>query len=431
MMMKKSLFSKLGGVQKGANVAGRLAKTARVASSSLFKIAKGVPPDAHLLKDSFEKMGVTYIKLGQFIASSPSVFPKEYVSAFADCLDQTTPIDFELVKQVLTDELGNLSAFASIDPIPLASASIAQVHKAVLQDGRQVALKVQKPNVKTVIDTDLSVLYATFWALEKALPSLKMASLSPMIDEIKKRMADETDFIAESHNLLEFEAFLKNTNNTHITAPDVIDALTSKKVLTMSLLTGVSLVDESLIYKINHGANPATIMGWVLDTWFLQLMTTGKFHADLHAGNLMYLTDGRVGFLDFGLVGQIDPKSLHACFSLVQGLQSQNYQLMAEAMVDIGMTKPDIDIKNQLACDLKNLLTAHTDSTSESLNAFMAQMAHIGKKHGIHFPKDFALLTKQLLYFDRFMMILAPDMDMFGERINKTDPLSSTPLIKH
>lgn len=424
----------MGGVQKGvhigANVAGRLAKTVSVASSSLFKIAKGTPPDAHLLKESFEKMGVTYIKLGQFIASSPSVFPKEYVNAFADCLDQTTPIDFELVKQVLIDELGDLSAFTSIDPVPLASASIAQVHKAVLKDGRQVALKVQKPNVKTVIDTDLSVLYATFWALEKALPSLKMASLSQMIDEIKQRMADETDFIAESHNLLEFKAFLRDTNNAHITAPDVIDSLTTKKVLTMSLFSGVSLVDNSLLYKLNSNANPAMIMGWVLDTWFLQLMTTGKFHADLHAGNLMYLTDGRVGFLDFGLIGQIDPKSLHACFTLVQGLQSQNYQMMAGAMMDIGMTKPDATIKNQLADDLKKLLTAPTDGTSESLNAFMAQMAYIGKEHGIHFPKDFALLIKQLLYFDRFMMILAPDMDMFGERINKTDRLSTASL-KH
>lgn len=422
-MKKSTLFSKLYSVKKGihtgANVAGRLAKTAKVAGKSLIQGVKEERFDAHLLKQTFEDLGVTYIKLGQFIASSPSLFPKEYVTAFADCLDQTTPISFESIQQVLIEELGDLSAFSSIDKTPLASASIAQVHKAVLKDGRQVALKVQKPSVETVIHTDLSVLYATFWALEKLVPNLKMASLSPMVSEIKQRMAEETNFIAESCNLLEFHTFLNNTHNTHVTAPTVIETLTTKKVLTMSLFSGVSLVDEALLYTLNSNANPAMIMSWVLDTWFLQLMTTGKFHADLHAGNLMYLNDGRVGFLDFGLVGQINPKSLNACFELVQGLQTKNYTLMANAMIDIGMTaKRDAMIVDKLADDLRHILTTSTDGNNDNLNALMIHIATIAKEHGIHFPRDFALLTKQLLYFDRFMVALAPDMDMFGDRIH-------------
>lgn len=150
-MLKKSplSFAKQG-VRTGVKVLGRLQKTASVAGLSALRVAKGEKMDAYLLKDAFEQMGVTYIKLGQFIASTPSIFPKEYVLAFQGCLDQTTPVPFSQIQSVLQDELCGAGQtlddiFEYIDSVPLASASIAQVHKAVLIGGRQVALKVQSP----------------------------------------------------------------------------------------------------------------------------------------------------------------------------------------------------------------------------------------------------------------------------------------------
>lgn len=142
-------------------------KTASVAGLSALRVAQGEKMDAQLLKESFEQMGVTYIKLGQFIASTPSIFPREYILAFQDCLDQTTPVSFDEILAVLreelaTDERGLGDIFNYIDPKPIASASIAQVHKAVLSDDRQVALKVQKPKVAAIIHTDLTVLHSSF-----------------------------------------------------------------------------------------------------------------------------------------------------------------------------------------------------------------------------------------------------------------------------
>ena len=418
-------------LNQSVHVLGRIQKTASVAGLSALRMAKGDKMDAHLLREAFEQMGVTYIKLGQFIASTPSIFPKEYVLAFQGCLDQTTPVRFEQIRKVLIDELetperGLGDIFSYIDPKPLASASIAQVHKAVLADGRQVALKIQKPGVDTIMQTDLGVLHSVFWVLEKAVPSLKAANLVPIIDEMRARMLAETDFLAESHHIDKFLAYLHQVGNTQVTAPKVHHRLSTKKVLVMDLLVGKSLVDESLVWDGTAGKDSKKIMNDVLDTWFLSLMMTGEFHADLHAGNLMLLDDGQIAFLDFGLMGQIQPSSLQACFNLVQSLQMNDYYGMAQAMVNIGMTHaPDKMNIDHLANDLRRMLgkitpeSAPAPANNDSLNVMMLEMVDIGKRHGIHFPRDFALLTKQLLYFDRFMVTLAPDMELFeGNRLD-------------
>ncbi len=424
--MKKSpfYFAKKS-LNTGVNVLGRLHKSASVAGLSALRVTKGEQMDAYLMKDAFMQMGVTYIKLGQFIASTPSLFPREYVLAFADCLDATPPIAFSLIRQVLMDELGDVDdIFAFIDPTPLASASIAQVHQATLKDGRKVALKIQKPDVDAIMKTDLGVLHGVFWVMERCMPMMKTANLAPIIDEVRARMAAETDFLAEARHIDRFHEFLRKMGIYHVTAPIVHHKLSTKRVLVMDLLVGKSLVDDSLLTDLaqTHQSTPQKVMADVLDTWFLSLMMTGEFHADLHAGNLLYLHDGRIAFLDFGLMGQIKPTSLQACFALVQSLQMNDYQGMAQAMVDIGMTHGGDQVRvGQLANDLKTMMDKvyGNNQGGDNLNILMLELVEIGKRYGVHFPKDFALLTKQLLYFDRFMVTLAPEMELFeGQRLD-------------
>lgn len=410
----------------GIRVLGRVQKTASVAGLSALRVAKGDAADAQLVRDAFMQMGVTYIKLGQFIASTPSIFPREYVMAFNDCLDKTPPVPYHHIQQVLKDELGERFFELDIDPVPIASASIAQVHKATLKDGRVLALKVQKPDVSAVIATDLGVLHGAFWAMEKLVPSLKAVNLAPIMAEIKQRMLAETDFLAEARHIDEFLAFLKQTGNTAVTAPSVYHDLSTKRLLVMDFLVGKSLVDDSLGLSDEKATHAMSV---VLDTWFLSVIMTGQFHADLHAGNLMMLDDEQVAFLDFGLVGQIDPKSLQACFTLVQSLQNQDHLAMANAMIDIGMTKESGVNARVLAQDLQKFLdsvhAADPTKQTDGLNVMMMELGQIGKRHGIHFPKDFALLTKQLLYFDRFILALDPQMELFGgERLQALKTLS-------
>ncbi len=415
------------------NVVNRVRQTASIAGLSALRIAKGEKPDAKLLKETFEQLGTTYIKIGQFIASTPSLFPREYVEAFQDCLDQTTPLSFDYIQQVLTAELAidgqTLSdKFAHIEEKPLASASIAQVHVARLHNGDEVVLKVQKPGVETIMQTDLGVLHAVTKLLELLMPSMKFASIAPIIDEIRLRMLAETDFIAEAQNIRDFQQFLAISGNTRVIAPEVYDEFTTKRVLTMSRLRGVSMVDESAMRQ--YCDDPAQVMADTLNTWFASLMLCNSFHADLHAGNLMLLTDGRIGFLDFGIVGKLRAESWRACLGMMQALQDNDYKGMAHHMIDMEMTNTRSQVdEGALATDLQRMMKTimaediaftsgvpfNTKEQADDLNKMMLEIVDVGKRHGIHFPRDFALLTKQLLYFDRFMRTLAPDMDMFSD----------------
>ncbi|OSM15360.1 AarF/UbiB family protein, partial [Enterococcus faecalis] len=152
----------------------------------------------------FESLGSTYIKLGQFIASTPSLFPREYVEEFQGCFDQTPTLPFSYIQGVLASEFDgrDLSQiFSYIDETPLASASIAQVHAAKLTTGEDVVIKVQKPGVETILYTDLNVVHWAAKLLERAVPKIKFAALSDIVDEIKTRMVREVDFIEEAQNL--------------------------------------------------------------------------------------------------------------------------------------------------------------------------------------------------------------------------------------
>ncbi|MEC5210501.1 putative unusual protein kinase regulating ubiquinone biosynthesis (AarF/ABC1/UbiB family) [Psychrobacter sp. PL15] len=416
------------------NIVNRVCQTASIAGLSALRVAKGEKPDAKLLKETFEQLGTTYIKIGQFIASTPSLFPREYVEAFQGCLDQTTPLSYDYIERVLTNELAThgqtlSDKFAHIDKKPLASASIAQVHAARLYNGDEVVIKVQKPGVEIIMQTDLGVLHAVTKLLELLMPSMKFASIAPIIDEIRLRMLAETDFIAEAKNIRDFQQFLTVSGNTRVIAPEVYDELTTKRILTMSRLRGVSMVDEAAMRQ--YCDDPAQVMADTLNTWFASLMLCNSFHADLHAGNLMLLTDGRIGFLDFGIVGKLKAESWRACIGMMQALQDNDYQAMAHHMIDMEMTHGRHDVNAvDLANDLQRMMRSivaedvtftsgvpfNTKEQANELNKMMLEIVDVGKRHGIHFPRDFALLTKQLLYFDRFMRTLAPDMDMFSDK---------------
>lgn len=382
------------------------------------------PPIPRLLRQTFERLGATYVKLGQFIASSPSLFPADYVNEFQYCLDKTEPLPFSTIKAVLEAELQCPLAelFSEIDEIPLASASIAQVHAAKLITGESVVIKVQKPGVENVLLTDLNFLYFSAVLLERFLPKLKFASLSGIVSEIQACMMEEVDFYKEARNIKQFNEFLKNTGNTQAIAPKVFEHASSMRVLTMERFYGVPLTDLETIRK--YTKDPAGTLVNALNTWFSSLMMCESFHADLHAGNLMVLTDGRLGFIDFGIVGRIAPETWSATMQFMESMNTGDFKQMAESMSVIGMTKRAVD-KVALAADLELIYGAATQVDPEAvmsalandneINKLMMDIVAVGERHGIRFPRAFALLLKQILYFDRYIRILAPEMNLFDD----------------
>lgn len=424
----------------GLRSVARIGETAVVAAKAGIKYATDKLSNAKLMRETFESLGSTYIKLGQFIASTPSLFPREYVEEFQGCLDQTPTLPFSYIQGVLASEFEgrDLSQiFSYIDETPLASASIAQVHAAKLTTGEDVVIKVQKPGVETILYTDLNVVHWAAKLLERAVPKIKFAALSDIVDEIKTRMVREVDFIEEAQNLDDFVEYLNISQNQAATAPKVYHQFSTRRVLTMQRLYGVPLTDFSVVKQ--YAKDPSQVFITAMNTWFGSLMLCKSFHADLHAGNLMLLEDGRVGFIDFGIVGQLKPEVWTACIAFMDALQKTDYQAMAENMLKMGMTHNKIDVQ-VLAQDLERLfngvLMADPQqilaSNPADLNDIMMDMVAVGERHGIKFPRDFALLFKQMLYFDRFMRVLAPYTDIYADqRLKMVQNMEPASLLKH
>jgi predicted unusual protein kinase regulating ubiquinone biosynthesis (AarF/ABC1/UbiB family) len=392
-------------------------------------IKRKLPP-ANEVRELFEALGATYIKFGQFIASSPSIFPQEYVEEFEQLLDQTTPIPFRTIKKIISEDLKQpiSRVFSHIDQQPLASASIAQVHAATLVTGESVVVKVQKPGVQAIITADLNTVYVLVRVLEFMLPNTDSDALAGIVSEMYQAMIDECDFIKESEHIKVFRNFLESSNITTVVAPKVYDIASGLHVLTMERFYGCALTDKNASEKSQ--GDPTEALFEALNVWFASLINCEVFHADLHSGNMMLFEDGRVGFIDFGMVGRVSPETWQAMFSLFKGLSEQDYALVAHSMLAVGMTRKSID-ERQLSLDIEHIFLSMNAVDSEDLmandglnvspavNDVINTLAEVARNHGIRFPRSFTLLLKQFLYFDRYIQILDPDANLFDdERIN-------------
>lgn len=382
------------------------------------------PPLPSLLRQTFEELGTTYIKLGQFIASSPSIFPEAYVEEFQKCLDRTPVLPFNFIRQTVEAELGKPleDIYGWVDPKPLASASIAQVHAAKLKTGEDVVIKVQKPGVQNILHTDFNFIYLAARVVEMLTPGFSRAAVSGVIEELQASMLEECDFLKEAEHLQKFNEFLLATDNNKAVAPTPYMAFTTTKVLTMERFYGVPLTDIEVLKAYTD--DPAETLISALNTWFSSLMMCDFFHADVHAGNLMLLRDGRVGFIDFGIVGRVRKTTWEAMARFFDAIGRSDHYAIAECMAMIGMTREEVNVP-ALAKDIEKFQDrlVNVDPTSllqgdrndKEVNRLLFDLINIGEQHGIRFPREFALLLKQFLYFDRYVQALAPELDVFGD----------------
>jgi predicted unusual protein kinase regulating ubiquinone biosynthesis (AarF/ABC1/UbiB family) len=374
-----------------------------------------------VLRLSFEDLGPTYIKFGQIIASSPGLFTDAYVREFRKCLDSVRPISFQTARQVIEEDLGGKASELILDERPLASASIAQVHAARTRDGREVVVKVQRPGISKRVISDVKIM--RFWARVAAAASYTVRLANPVgvVDDFGKTIREELDFTKEAKNLDEFNRIMKELDHLQVCAPAVHWELTTPRVLTMERFYG-HMVDDIPAIKASS-VNPEEKLLVGLRAWFQCVMFYGLFHGDVHAGNLMWLADGRIGFLDFGIVGRFNDLQRRLVTRYIMAFATGQFRELAEVVVEMGGVDQTVDV-DAFAEDLKKAYSPLLTLSFGEMNYgdLLPNILAMARKHGARLPNEFILIVKQLLYFDRYAKLLAPKLNVF------TDPRVFTAL---
>ncbi|HEU4731684.1 MAG TPA: AarF/UbiB family protein [Kofleriaceae bacterium] len=369
-----------------------------------------------LLRMWCEDMGPTFIKFGQIIASSAGMFPDPYVKEFQKVLDRVRPFPFELVQRTLDEELGREKAahLVDIEPRQLASASIAQVHAARLRDGTPVVIKVQRPGIIARCMADMRLMRTLARIVARFKKDADLANPVGVVDDFTKTLTEELDFRKEAANLDRFNEIMRELGHAHIRAPVPQHEYTTRKVLVMERFTGLRVDRFDEIKRRGIDGESKLVDG--LRAWFQCVVFYGFFHGDVHAGNLMLLDDDTIGFLDFGIVGRFDERERHLVTDYMIAFASGNYRRLAEIILEMA-GKPDNLDMDSLVRDLgetyRPLLTLSFGEVNYA--EFLPGIQRTATRHRVKMPNEFILITKQLLYFDRYAKALAPKLNVFTD----------------
>ena len=363
-----------------------------------------------------EDMGPTFIKFGQIVASSAGMFPDAYVAEFQKVLDRVKPFAFDAVQRTLDEELGaeNAAHLVEIEREQLASASIAQVHSAKLRDGTPVVIKVQRPGIIARCMADMRLMRMLAGVVARFKKDADLANPVGVVDDFTKTLTEELDFRKEAANLDRFNEIMRELGHKHIRAPVPHHEYTTRKILVMERFTGLR-VDRFEEIK-RRGIDGETKLVDGLRAWFQCVVFYGFFHGDVHAGNLMLLDDDTIGFLDFGIVGRFDDKARYLVTDYMIAFGSGNYRRLAEIICEMAGTPDKLDMDSlvkDLAETYRPLLALSFGEVNYA--EFLPGIQRTATRHRMRMPNEFILITKQLLYFDRYAKALAPKLNVFTD----------------
>jgi predicted unusual protein kinase regulating ubiquinone biosynthesis (AarF/ABC1/UbiB family) len=369
------------------------------------------------LPQTFADLGPTYVKFGQIIASSPGAFGEPLSREFRKLLDAVPPADPAEVHQLCVDELGAEPSelFAQFDETPVASASVAQVHFATLHSGEEVVVKIQRPGIRRRVAADLQILKRFAQIVEVARLGRRL-SAQDVVADFSDNLAEELDFRIEAESMQTWVSHLHASPlGKNIKVPDVHWDYTTERVLTMERVQGVRIDDVATIKK--KGFDGVELVKALLFSTFEGGLRHGLFHGDLHAGNLFVDDAGRVIFLDFGIMGRIDPRTRWLLRELVHALLVKKDHAAAGKIVvlmgAVGTTKPEAEA----AKDLEAFSTPLTMKTLGELSyaEIGRQLSALADAYDVKLPRELVLIGKQFLYVERYMKLLAPTWNMMSD----------------
>lgn len=356
-----------------------------------------------------EELGPSFIKLGQLMSTRADIFPPEYVEEFKKLQDRVPPLAFAEIKQLLEAELRQPLAalFAEFSEESIAAASVAQVYAARLFSGAQVAVKVIRPGITKKIREDIQLMYTLAARLEKNFELGRILGATNIVQEFERTIFNELDMFREAGNVEKFAAHFQYVED--ICVPKVYWELTTKSVLVMTFIEGVK-VDEVAAIRA-AGIDPREIALIGLRSLSRQLMEFGFFHADPHPGNTIVMPDGRVGLVDFGIMGYLDEETMHQVAYLFLGYAERDYDLIMEALLASGVLPAEgVDLA-AFRRDLKDISEPFYGRSLQTISVrdVYEQVMQLVSKYRICLPRNLLLLLKTLIQTEALGKTLGSD----------------------
>jgi ubiquinone biosynthesis protein len=379
------------------------------------------------LRRAAEALGPTYIKLGQIISSGEGLFPEQLVREFKLCRDQVPAEPFDSVRRVVEADLGATleTTFTWFDRTPLAAASIAQVHAATLRTGEPVVVKVQRPQVTTLVRKDLRVMAWLAPHLVGRIPIAALANPPALVELFAETITEELDFRLEAQNMLDVAEVLAELNQRGYVIPRPHPSLVTRRVLVMERLEGFAFDDVASIKAA--GIDTEAVIRTGMIAFMEGAMIHGIFHGDLHGGNLFVMRDGRTALLDFGITARLSPQRRMAFLRLMLGATTNDVKGQMAALRDLGALPADTDL-DAVIRDL-HLDLPPVDPTTLTADELVKEVQRVVKAllgYGARMPKELMLYVKNMVFLDGAIATLAPDLDLIGEIANVSMHFATT-----
>ncbi|RKD34652.1 ABC1 kinase family protein [Thermohalobacter berrensis] len=351
---------------------------------------------AERIRLAFEELGPTFIKLGQILSTRYDILPKDIVEELSQLQDRVKEFDYEIAKEIIENELETEieNIFEHFNKIPIASASIGQVYKANLKNGDKVVVKIQRPNIQKIINTDIDILYFIAHMLDEHFSKRSPVKAVEIVKEFSYFIKKELDYTYEAQNCDSFRENFKNDNRVYI--PKIYWEYTTKRVLVMEEIKGVKVSNIKEIEKLGWDKEKIARLGAKI--FMEQVFIHGLFHGDPHPGNVLVINENKVGFIDFGIVGYIDKKTLDLIISLLRAGINRDIERIIYKLSRMEVITDKTD-KMGLEKDLYYLVNYYYNVPLKKLslgNAFN-ELLQIAYKHKLKMPSQLALLLKTII----------------------------------
>ncbi len=368
-------------------------------------------PTEKRLRLAFEELGPTFVKFGQLLASRPDLLPQHVVEEFQVLQDNVKALPYEVIESHLEEQLkvSMGTVFESFEEQPLAAASIAQVHGAILQSGERVAVKVQRPGIDRVVQNDISILRGLAELLERYVPETRLFNPRGMVEEFFYSMQQELDFHVESNNIRKIKKNLEDLKNIRI--PTVYSQWCTGKVLILERIEGIRVSDREAILAAN--INPSDLVESGCDAFFHMVLEDGIFHGDLHAGNLFAQPGGAIGIVDFGIVGRLSKRIKESVTTMFIAIMDEDYESLASEYVYLSQSTGETDI-NLLQKDLMDLISPYIGMAIGDVNIghILMKSTSVAARHHLRVPRELMLLFKAIVTIEGLGKKLDPSFDL-------------------